>query len=80
MASQDFLKSLIKGQILHSTVEEKQSDLGILCNFNGQLLRISNYTGKAFEKGQAVRLQVKSTDPLEFQIFESQSPKFQRVV
>ncbi|WP_413559880.1 hypothetical protein [Bdellovibrio sp. HCB209] len=80
MATQAFLKSLTKGQILHSVVEEKQSGVDVLCNFQGSLLRIVNHTGQPMEKGQSVRLQVKCTDPLEFQIFDPNLIKFERVI
>ncbi|MBO9666952.1 MAG: hypothetical protein J7501_09080 [Bdellovibrio sp.] len=80
MANQKFLNGLIKGQILHSIVEEKQSGAEVLCNFHGHLLRITNQSGQAMEKGQVVRLQVKSTQPLEFQVFDVNSVKFERVI
>lgn len=80
MASNAFLKSLTKGQILHSVVEEKQSGGDVLCNFQGNLLRIANHTGQPMEKGQTVRVQVKCADPLEFQIFDPNIIKFERVI
>ncbi|QDK44156.1 hypothetical protein DOM22_02810 [Bdellovibrio sp. ZAP7] len=80
MANSAFLKSLTKGQILHSIVEEKQSGADVLCNFNGNLLRIANRSGQPMEKGQSVRVQVKCADPLEFQIFDPNTIKFERVI
>lgn len=80
MASKAFLTSLKKGQILHATVEDVSSLTGILLNFQGDLLRISNLTGQIISKGQGVRLQVMNLDPLQFQVFDASSAKFQRVV
>lgn len=80
MASRAFLNSLEKGKILRALVEEVTSSTEVLCNFQGELLLISNYTGLAFKKGDPIRLQVKSVNPLKFQIFDSRNSKFERVV
>ncbi|MDG0816930.1 hypothetical protein [Bdellovibrio svalbardensis] len=80
MASKAFLTSLKKGQILHAQVEDISSVTGILLNFQGDLLRISNLTGQMISKGQSIRLQVMSLEPLQFQVFNSHSTRFQRVV
>lgn len=80
MASRAFLNSLKKDQILHAKVEEISSVTGILLNFQGDLLRISNLTGQIISKGQSIRLQVISLQPLQFQVFDSHSSRFQRVV
>lgn len=74
------MHSLEKGRILTAVVEDISSTTGILLNFNGDLLRISNLTGQQIEKGQTLKLQVKSTAPLEFQIFDVRSPKFFRSI
>ncbi|WP_413586356.1 hypothetical protein [Bdellovibrio sp. HCB274] len=80
MASEAFLKTLTKGQILHAIVEEKQSGRDVLCSFNGYLLRIANHSGQPMDKGQTVRVQIRCTDPLEFQIFDPNTIKFERVI
>ncbi|MGZ3772799.1 MAG: hypothetical protein ACXVCN_03775 [Bdellovibrio sp.] len=80
MASKTFLHSLKKGQILRATVEEVTSRKEILCNFQGELLLVSNLTGNTLQKGDHIQFQVKSVDPLEFQIFNPRNQKFERVV
>ncbi|WII70755.1 hypothetical protein QJS83_09810 [Bdellovibrio sp. 22V] len=80
MASRSFLRSLEKGQILNALVEEVTSDREALCNFQGELLLISNQTGKKLKKGDPVRLQVLSLHPLQFQIFDGRGSQFKRVI
>lgn len=80
MASRAFLRSLEKGQILRAIVEEAASSTEALCNFQGELLLVANHTGQGFKKGDPIRLQVKSIDPLQFHIFDSRNLKFERVV
>lgn len=80
MASRAFLSSLEKGRILPAVVEEVMSATEVLCNFQGELLLIYNHTGGTFKKGDPVRLQVQSVNPLRFQVFASGIGKFQRVV
>ena len=80
MASAAFLRSLKKGQILNARVEDITPAEGLLCNFEGQLLRISNHSGLGIVKGQAIKLQVTQTDPLSFQIFDPNSVRFSRTV
>lgn len=78
MASRAFLRSLEKGQVLHAKVEEVQSSQ-LLCNFHGELLLVGNHTGRKFEQGEPISLQVLHINPLQFQIF-SKHGQFQRVV
>jgi hypothetical protein len=78
MASQAFLLSLKKGQILRAKIEEVQSSQ-LLCNFQGELLLVGNHTGKVFKKDEPISLQVISSDPLQFQIFSS-AGQFTRVI
>lgn len=80
MASQKFLRSLEKDQILRARVEEVTSPTEALCNFQGELLLISNYSGRLLKVGDPITLQVVSVTPLRFQVFESGLTKFQRVV
>lgn len=80
MASRSFIQSLKKGQILLARVEEVNSGTETLCNFVGELLLVSNHTGQVFKKGDPIKLQVRSLDPLQFHIFDSRSSKFERVV
>lgn len=80
MASRAFLSSLKKGQILHAVVEDISSTTGVLLNFQGDLLRISNLTGQMISKGQSIRLQVRNLSPLEFQVFDTQNNRFLRTV
>ena len=80
MASQSFLRSLKKGQILHANVEEVTSSTEVLCNFQGELLLIFNHTGRLIKRNDPITLQVKSLSPLQFQIFSPGTTKFQRVV
>lgn len=79
MATQAFFRSLKKGQVLRAKVEDISSITGILLNFDGDLLRISNLTGSMIAKGQMIQLQVRSVDPLEFQVFSVSSPRFERL-
>lgn len=78
MASQAFLRSLKKGQILRAKIEEIQSTQ-ILCDFQGELLLVGNHTDKSFRKEEPVFLQVINVDPLQFQIFTG-TGAFQRVI
>ncbi|MEK2644255.1 hypothetical protein [Bdellovibrio sp. BCCA] len=74
------MKSLEKGQILLAVVEEAASPSEALCNFQGELLLVANHTGHLFKKGDPIRLQVKSVNPLQFHIFDPRNLKFERVV
>lgn len=80
MASKGFFNSLEKGQIFSAVVEEVTSLTEVLCNFQGELLLISNYTGQMLKKGDTVQLQVVSVSPLKFEFFQFSSRKFVRVV
>lgn len=80
MASRSFLNSLEKDQILRAIVEDVMSPTEALCNFQGELLLISNSTGQILKKGDPIRLQVKSVAPLLFHVFDSRNLKFERVV
>lgn len=80
MASRAFLASLEKGRILPAVVEDVTSSTEILCNFYGELLLIFNHTGGKFKKGDCVRLQVQSINPLRFQLLGQATRKFQRVI
>ncbi len=80
MASQSFIKSLKKGLILKAVVEEVTSPTSALCNFQGELLLISNHTGQRLKVGDPIALQVRSVNPLQFQVFDSKSSRFERVV
>lgn len=80
MASQSFLRALKKGQILHANVEEVTSSTEVLCNFQGELLLIFNHTGRLIKRNDPITLQVTNLSPLQFQIFDPGSKKFQRVV
>ena len=80
MGRRDFLRSLKRGQIVQATVEELLPGAQVICSFYGELLRINNHTGTAMVEGQTIRLQVKGTQPLEFQVFDPRTPKFERVV
>lgn len=78
MLSSEFARTLKKGQILLAEVEEVLSSTETICAFHGDLLRISNHSGMAFKKGQPIKLQVVSLNPLTFQVYSSKN--FQRVV
>lgn len=80
MAGKEFFKNLEKGQICFATVEEILSPTEAICNFGGDLLRIANHTGLEMNTGSEVRLQIKNLEPLEFQVFDPRSLKFERVV
>ena len=80
MAGKQFFKKLEKGQIHYATVEEVLSPTEAICNFYGDLLRIANHTGLEMHHGSQVRLQIKNLEPLEFQVFDPRSLKFERVV
>lgn len=80
MARREFFKQLEKGQIHTATVEEVLSPTEAICNFHGDLLRIANHTGLSLRPGGDIRLQIKNLEPLEFQVFDSRSLKFERVV
>lgn len=80
MASVSFIRSLKKGLILKAVVEEVTSATSALCNFQGELLLISNHTGQKLKVGDPISLQVLSVSPLQFQVFDSKTSRFQRVV
>lgn len=78
MFSAEFARQLQKGQILQAQVEEVLSSTETICAFNGNLVRIRNQSGMIFKKGQPIKLQVMSVNPVLFQIY---NPKqFVRVV
>ncbi|WP_291515422.1 hypothetical protein [Bdellovibrio sp. ArHS] len=74
------MNSLQKDQILHAIVEEVTSAKETLCNFQGELLLVGNHTGLPLKKGDPIKLQIISTHPLQFQIFDAKNMRFQRVV
>lgn len=80
MARQEFFKQLEKGQILYAQIEEVISFKEAICNFRGELLRIANHTAVEMKVGESIRLQVKCVEPLEFQVFDARSLRFERVV
>ncbi len=80
MLNKNFVRSLEKGQILSAQVVEVLSSREVICSFYGNLLRIANHATQSLQVDQIVQLQVKSTDPLEFQIFHNQALKFERVI
>ena len=80
MATRSFFLSLEKDQIVRAIVEEVNSVEEVLCAFRGELLLLSNKTGRVFKKGDPIALQVQSTRPLSFQIFDGSNKNFQRVV
>lgn len=80
MARAGFFKQMEKGQIHSATIEEIISVTEAICNFRGDLLRISNHTNIEMRIGDVIRLQVKNLEPLEFQVFDTKSLRFERVV
>lgn len=79
MARNDFFKKLEKGQILSARIEEVISSTEAICDFQGDLLRVANHTGADLRKGEAIRLQIKNVEPLEFQTFDPKNLKFDRL-
>ncbi len=79
MARPEFFKTLEKNQILSAVIEEILSSSEVICNFHGELVRISNKTTLDIKIGELVRLQVKTIEPLEFQVFDARSIKFERI-
>lgn len=73
------LSELEKGQVVIATVDEVLSSIDLICAIQGHLLRIQNHSGQSFRKGEPLRLQVSSTNPLAFQVFDPKKQKFQRV-
>lgn len=79
MARKEFLKKLEKGQILSARIEEVLSSTEAICDFHGDLLRVSNQTGADLKQGEQIRLRITSTEPLEFQTFDTRNIKFDRM-
>lgn len=56
------------GDLVRAQVVEKHSDVELIVNFDGDLLRVVNDTGQYFHVGNIVSLQVKAIQPLSFAI------------
>ncbi len=80
MARTEFFKALEKGQIHAATIEEVLSFKEAICSFRGELLRVANHTAVDMKVGDVIRLQIKNLEPLEFQVFDTRSLRFERVV
>jgi hypothetical protein len=56
-----------------ATVEEILVQNDILVNFQGDLMRVNNVSGRRFRPGQRIQLKVSSVHPLSFQLLENRS-------
>jgi hypothetical protein len=54
-----------------ATIEETQANNELLVNFHGDLVRVTNASGRKFRPGQRIQLKVTSLDPLGFQLLET---------
>ena len=78
MARKEFFKKLEKGQILSARIEEVLSTTEAICDFHGDLLRVTNQTGADLKAGDQIRLRITSVEPLEFQTFDTKNLRFDR--
>ena len=69
------------GQRVFALVKERLENGDIIAAFQGDLLRIRNQTVKQFSKGERVELEVRSTAPLSFRIYENnQSRRYRTTI
>lgn len=68
-----------RGKRIRAQIVEVQSGDQILVSYQGQLLRVTNQSGKKLKKNQYLDLLVTSESPLQFKIFDDQSG-FERTV
>ena len=59
------------GQRVAARVEDIVSTEAIIVNFAGDLLRVSNKTGRKFKLGEAIQLEVRQLKPLQFQLVDN---------
>jgi hypothetical protein len=68
------MKQIIANLKLHdkvwATVEEILAQNDIIVNFQGDLIRVNNVSGRRFRPGQRIQLKVSSTHPLGFQLLD----------
>lgn len=62
------LNNTFVGQILKASIEEVLSSKDFIVSFNGDLIRVSNKTGKPFKQGDRVELVVLSVRPISFKL------------
>jgi hypothetical protein len=54
---------------------EEVNGTSLIVNFQGDLIRVGNQSGKIFRPGQRIQLMVVSTQPLGFKLLESRSSR-----
>lgn len=70
------ISALKIGQKVWATCEEVRSNSEILVNFEGDLLRVQNLSGRTLRVGQRLQLLVESTAPLQFRLVEARRLRF----
>jgi hypothetical protein len=56
---------------------EEVNGTNLIVNFQGDLIRVGNQSGKRFRPGQRIQLMVVSIQPLGFKLLESRETKTQ---
>lgn len=60
-------------QLVWALVEELISD-DLIVNFQGDLIRVANQSGRRFRPGQRIQLKVVAIEPLGFKLLEPHAP------
>lgn len=68
-----FMRSLKKNQQVWGTVEENIALDELVINFQGDLVRVANHTGKKLRAGSRVLLSVEDLEPLKFRLLSPRS-------
>jgi hypothetical protein len=63
------LQGLKKGETILAYVSEVLPDHWLIMNYEGQLVRVLNQSGHNYKVNDPIKLMVKNTSPVEFQIF-----------
>ena len=58
------------GQKVWATVEELLEKDQLLVNFEGDILRVTNFSQRRFRSGQRIQLHVEGLSPLQFRLVE----------
>lgn len=56
------------GQRVFARVEEVVSKTSLIVNFNGDLLRLENHTGRRIVEDEMIELEIRAVEPLRFQL------------
>ena len=74
-----YVRTLRRHQQVWATVEENIEQNEIVINFQGDLVRVSNMTGKDFRPGSRVLLVVEALQPLRFRLLLTFARSHQQV-